>query len=588
MKIRTIVVAFPLMLAAASAASGQNPFPPYHVERTKILLTGEPAPGIDGATVSFLFTPQIDGAGNVLIDGYVTGPGITAANNRAVWHGSAGNLSLVVREGSPAPGVPGAFIAEGWTVYLSESGIVAISCFLSGPGVQDGVTDLGTFAGPPEALQRIVQAGDPAPSTEPGTVFASNIFFGVQVSDNGALLLNYDLAGPAIDSSNDRAMYIGYPDNPQLIWRRGMQAPGCEEGVLFGGADGVVFNDNDQVAFRCSLMGAGVTSANNSGYWAGSPESLELIARKGFQAPALPPGVNLFGTSFPGINYAGWVAFWGGLSGAGVDGTNNHALWVGSPAAPQLVARRGDPAPDAPDGTVMTVVTVSGNKPINNLEAIAFEATPAGPDVTSENDFAAYLRTSEGTRLVLRESQMLAQFGSGVALGQGSSKFALTDLGDVVTSTLLSGVGVNADNDNVAWIRRPSGWWVPLIRSGDILDGRVVLPGSAEEVLPIPNSTGGGDAVLQFANDHGAVAGRLVFGDGACGIYVVQGSHVLDVELDGDIDLSDYAEFPSCFGGPVGVITSDDCERFDIDLSGHIDLGDAQVLQEAFSGVTFP
>jgi hypothetical protein len=42
---------------------------------------GEPVPGVSGAVFEYLWPPGIDAAGNVLVSGYMAGPGIDASNN---------------------------------------------------------------------------------------------------------------------------------------------------------------------------------------------------------------------------------------------------------------------------------------------------------------------------------------------------------------------------------------------------------------------------------------------------------------------------------------------------------------------------
>ncbi len=570
-------------LIAASAASAQNPFPPYHVERTKILLTGEPAPGIPGCTVASFLAPQIDGAGKVLIDGNISGPGVTAANNSAVWYGDENGLILVIREGDPAPGIPGAFVSEPWETYVSESGVLSLACYLTGASIVEGVNARGAFEGQLGALQKIVQAGDPAPFTEPGTVFASSFFWGVRLSDSGLILLIYDLSGPTIDSSNDRAMYVGYPDNPQLIWRRGMQAPGCEEGVVFAWADGVGFNDEEQVGFRGGLSGPGVTSASNTGYWLGGADDLGLVAREGEQAPDLPAGVLWAGANFPGINVYGEIAFFSPLVGPGITPQNNHAIWSGIPGDLSLVVQRGQSAPLMPDGIVLSLLSTSAIVPVNQRHELAFRANLSGPGISNVNDSATYLYIQGAFQLLLQEGAELAQFGDGVLLGQGASKIGFNDVGDLVTASELSGPNVSDSNNKVAWLWRRGGWCLPLFRTGDVVDGRVLVAQGLDDLSPAHDSTGGGDAILQFMNDEAHVAALMSFSDGSKAIYRLRGSANFDLDDDGLFGMPDYSAFAECMSGPEAEATGETCTLLDVDLDGDVDLRDFGTLQEVFS-----
>src|SRR4029079_7707703 len=94
-------------------------------------------------------------------------------------------------------------------------------------------------------------------------------------------------------------------------------------------------------------------SENYGGIWRGLPGSMQLMMRRGMQAPGLPSCVKLgFGSSDTGVgkigvNDAGDVVFYSVLYGNGV---NAPSIWVASNAGLALVAKQGDPAPGT--GTV--------------------------------------------------------------------------------------------------------------------------------------------------------------------------------------------------------------------------------------------
>ncbi len=577
--------AFVGWLTAAPIALGQITFPPYHVEITKILHSSDPAPGIPGATVVDLGA-QIDGAGKVLIDAYLSGPGITPDNNRVLWYGDQNGLAIVIRKGDPAPGVSGAFIDELWEAYVNETGLISLACYLSGPSIVPGVNARGAFVGTPGNLQKLVQAGEPAPFTEPGTVFASSSTAAIRLTDNGTVFVIYDLAGPAVNTTNDQAIYAWSPGPPQLIWRRGMAAPGTDPGVVFAWSEPccAAFNDLGQFVSRCGLSGPGVTNQNDSGYWVLWSGGGQLVAREGFQGPQLPPGVNLFGTAFPGSNALGEVVFYATLSGPDVDSENNSAIWAGNALAPSLVMRTGDPAPDMMPGIVIASAYAAGVHPINSRGFVALYARLSGLGVNSGNDFATYLGPPGGMRLVMREGDSLPQLGAGINAGFGDAIYALNDVGDLVAVSFLTGANVTPENDKVCWVRRRGGWWAPLLRTGDVIDGRTVLAGSLYEFSPIKDCTGGSDAVLQRLNDNGEVVASPLFSDASRGVYVLHGSAAVDGDFDGDLDLQDYETLPACLAGPLFASGSPPCSYFDIDFDGDVDLRDLALFQEMFSG----
>jgi hypothetical protein len=102
--------------------------------------------------------PIINGAGKVLFEHGLSGPGVTSANDIGLWAGTPGNVALVIREGDPLPSVgPGVTLnffvgdeptlnAAGQTVFQAAFG-----------GAQAGI---GLFAQDASgALQLIVRDG---------------------------------------------------------------------------------------------------------------------------------------------------------------------------------------------------------------------------------------------------------------------------------------------------------------------------------------------------------------------------------------------------------------------------------------------
>lgn len=78
----------------------------------KIAVKGDPAPGAPtGVKFSRFNRFFIDDANSVLFTATLTGPGVTTANDQGVWLHRSGILSLLLREGDPAPDCGSARIA---------------------------------------------------------------------------------------------------------------------------------------------------------------------------------------------------------------------------------------------------------------------------------------------------------------------------------------------------------------------------------------------------------------------------------------------------------------------------------------------
>jgi len=571
----------------ATTPSAQAELPPYEVDFTKCLMTGDDAPGIAGATVVFLFIPQIDGAGNVLLDGYIAGPGITFSNDRAIWYGQPGSLSVVIREGDPAPGIDGGFIAELWTTYVSETGVVCLSCYLEGPSIVSGVNARGNFAGPPGSLQKIVQAGDPAPLTEPGTVFASSSNFALRLSDNGVTLALYDLAGPAVDSSNDQVMYTGFPDNPQIVWRRGMAAPDTEPGVVILYADniqGPTINDLGQSAFRGVLAGETINPENDVSNWLGDASGLTLISREGDAVPGFIKGVTYSATGgIPTLNALGDVGFTALIEGPGVTVDDNRTAWIYEHSGQYtMLVREGYPVVGAPTGAVLDHV----ERPLVSASGVALaggrlRGSPISPSASG----TALFGTAEAFGVDLRDGDPLGPTDPGALLSSlvgSSSRGALNDVGDVALVVPLTGDAVDASNDRVVLFRSHAyGQWIRLFREGDLIDGKIVGPDGID-TGGFGNKTTGSDGFLQSFADSRTLVTSIGFSDGSRGNYLVSVKLRGDFDADVDIDLEDVTTFQDCYMQDLSLAPS--CAIFDFDADGTLGLIDWSWMAAALVG----
>lgn len=94
---------------------------------TLVLREGDPAPASMGPGVLFgtvNSTVQLNDKGQLAFFATVTGTGVTSANDQCLFTGTPGNWTLVAREGDAAPGLPGFFLGSvsAGTVMLDEHG----------------------------------------------------------------------------------------------------------------------------------------------------------------------------------------------------------------------------------------------------------------------------------------------------------------------------------------------------------------------------------------------------------------------------------------------------------------------------------
>jgi hypothetical protein len=140
-----------------------------------------------------------------------------------------------------------------------------------------------------------------------------------------------------------------------------------------------------ELAFRSSLVGAGVAVENPSAIFHGAPGNLQMIARLGDAAPGLPAGVHFadFESAWGPLAIAGGqTLFESQVLGPGVTIDTVRGVWLGSPSGIELVLRTGDPIDGVLDGRWGNAISPS----VNALGQIAMFS-----DVVFPNDTRAGL-----------------------------------------------------------------------------------------------------------------------------------------------------------------------------------------------------
>jgi hypothetical protein len=227
-----------------------------------------------------------------------------------------------------------------------------------------------------------------------------------------------------------------------------------------------VINALGHAAFLAILSGSGVTGANNSGIWAGSGANPRvLVARTGTPAPGYSTAPGSTAGTFTTLSdpvYADddSIAFLGKLVVTGtVTSGNNIGIWATTSGSLALVARTGDPAPDA-TGT----------------------ASAGGP-----------------------------VFGT-------LSQFVLPDQGGVVIlATLANGTGgVLPANNRGIWAVGTDGLLTQIIRTGEALD----VNGTSKIIsgLTIFNAPSASTGQTRHFNQPGDLIYKVSFTDGSTSI----------------------------------------------------------------------
>ena len=153
---------------------------------------GSQAPGTPPGT---LFAtpdqPFINDSGNVVFSSPLTGTGVTPTNDRGVWAGTPGSIVLVAREGNQAPDAePGVLYDLLFGASINNVGQVAFLSGLTGPGVT-AANNVALFRTTPQGVcAMVVRTGqlvdvDPAPGQADLRTIASLGWAGPGGSDDG-------------------------------------------------------------------------------------------------------------------------------------------------------------------------------------------------------------------------------------------------------------------------------------------------------------------------------------------------------------------------------------------------------------------
>jgi hypothetical protein len=359
---------------------------------------GTPAPGTPSG-VSFWFAglipnnspffeipPLLNNAGQTSFTGALKGSGVNSTNDTGLWSEGTGSLSLAMRSGNQAVGLPSGVNYDcPLAVSLNDAGQSGVTSYLVGSGVDD-TNYAGYWSGAPGNLALVQRMGDPAPGAPDGVNFAE--LFGSHGFNNaGQIAISGPLTGN-VDATNDEGLWTNVSGSLDLVARKGSPAAGTPTGVNYGTFTHhgwPVLNDAGRIAFITEVAGTGVDESNNEGIWSGATDDLTLLARRGDPAPDTPSGVNYSDLQYPALNSFGQVAFRGDLTGSGVDPTNDKGIWATDQSgALQLIARSGDMLEVAPGDfrtlSDLNFATASGNSDgrssgFNNLGQLVFWAS---------------------------------------------------------------------------------------------------------------------------------------------------------------------------------------------------------------------
>ncbi|QEG34570.1 DUF7453 family protein [Bythopirellula goksoeyrii] len=524
----TVTMACSLCLTPIAQADG---------DLRTVVLTGDQAPGADPGVVFSSFPsfgigagvpPMIDAMGQTAFFGQLTGPGVNSTNDDGIYSEGKGTLAEVARKGDQAPGADSGVVFSGLrSPVLSAAGQTAFGSFLAGPGVSS-TNGIGIYIEGGHSLFEVARAGNQAPGADPGSVFSGLSFLNLSVlNTSGHTAFSGTLTGMGVNSTNGIGIYSGGNGSLAEVARAGDQAHGADPGIFFSSFELPLLNATGQTVFIGVLAGPGVNSNTDSAIYKNEGVPLTEVIREGNQAPGADPGVvfsgfnsNLGISSVPVLNAAGQTAFFGVLTGPGVNGLSNTGIYSEGRGPLTEVARAGNPAPGASPGVVFS--SFFSDPVINSTGQTAFQGRIRGPGVFFNE--AIYSEGSGTLAEVAREDNQVPGANPGVTFSHFDlGSLVLNGAGQTAFSAYLSGSGVSFANDLGIYATTRDGLLIEIVREGDLIDVNddpLIDDLRTISLLSVLNKTGNEDGRASSFNDHGQLAFRATFTDGTEGIFV--------------------------------------------------------------------
>jgi hypothetical protein len=269
---------------------------------------------------------------------------------------AAAIFTPVAISGFDAPGIPGALINSPGIPRLNNAGQVALTPTLKA-NTTLGITsnnDAVLYVGTPGALGIVVREAGAAPTFPSGVNFITRSNPAASgFSDDGRVVFPLSLAanaGAGVTTANDSLTWIGSPGNVTPLLREGDPATGIAGfNIDTMNVSQIFLTDNGKIYQRQSLTSGGVF-AGNALYGGTTPANLTPLMRTGAQTPDVPAGalLNQFSTIVPNGNQ---LLVQGILTvgQGGVTADNSNAIWVTNGSGDLKVAiRSGDTVGGSP------------------------------------------------------------------------------------------------------------------------------------------------------------------------------------------------------------------------------------------------
>ena len=525
------------------------------------------------------------GTGELLVRAELAGPNVDNTNDMGLFLvDPSGQVSLLAREGDQVPGLAeGVIYASLNTLFLpsfNASGVAVFPAQLAGAGVFT-FNDTAIFTGRPGDVSLVIREGDEAPGLPtPGTII-TGLAQGI-INNNGVIGVRTVLQFPSPPVGSGRigfASHIFENGQPTLIAATEQDAPGFPPSLPFATVGGLSLNSNDQHAFTGAVFDPNTGFLAAAAVWSGSFLSYELIAATDDPAPGTEPDT-LFDTpqGTPAKGSSGDVIFKSLLRGPQITFGNDIGLWRHRDGALSLVARIGDPAPEIGAGATYSGI---GETPVGDASRTAvFRGEFIGPGISTANDLAIIAVMPDNSRRVVART---AQQAPGVPDGQTFTNFPIPPTinanGRAAFLGQLIGQEVTSANREGIWVVEEDGAAELVARQGDQVE---VAPGDVRTIFDLSallsQSIDTGEP--RGIDDDDELVLTVLFTDLSAAIIraTLPSSLVGDLNGDGVVDGADLGLFLGQWGPCAATCAGD------FNGDGVVDGADLGALLGAWTG----
>jgi len=487
-------------------------------------------PGVvDGASYSTFYDASINNANRVIFSAALGGGTGGVTQDQGTWtQGASGTLDLVLRAGTAIDGAQ----SVGRNLLFprfGDNGVGVVQTDTAGAGpiiyaqwIDDGASNVTLFA-----KRTTVFASSPANSAFIGFTYTTQnqasgeAFFAASLVSGGA-------GAGQITTANDSGVWKVIADGSVTAAAREGDALPATIGVGLTQAEiqRVAKGPGTDGIYRSYLSGTGVTS-NNSVIairrdFAALTDPVQVL-RTDAQAADQPAGCKYYDFIGETINTSGKSLVWAHLTGTGVTGLNNRALFSDRTGSVQGVIRY-DQDLSAAFGAGVKLSTINTFWLLDDNNVVV-QGLLTGPGVTVNTDqFVALVSTAGAVTKLAREGD--------VAVALGNSVIDIIQRVDVSTGgriallvSTLNGTGDSAGNLNnqgllIGNVSAPGAYTLAL-RKGSIIPGGVKQIWSiAATQQTVQGSSGSTAGMSRVVNNNGKVVVMLVFYDNDQGIFV--------------------------------------------------------------------